>query len=144
MTWRGSRAFWQTSARILVSGAISLCLVRGSALNILLRSELHKQEMGSCKAASCLQPYSASWLTLLTLSWRVQIAPCLLTVFIVCIWGKSLKSLNSHSERAVQLCINSIQDWVPENGFKFSVSSIDFSRTQTSFLEICLSSDKRG
>ena len=38
--------------------------------------------------------------------------------FAVFIEGKHLK----HLERTMQLCINKIQKWVAENGFKFSIS----------------------
>ena len=38
--------------------------------------------------------------------------------FAVYIEGKHLK----HLERSMQLCINKIQKWVAENGFKFSIS----------------------
>ena len=38
--------------------------------------------------------------------------------FTVYIEGKHLK----HLERTMQLCINKIQKWVAENGFKFSIS----------------------
>ena len=38
--------------------------------------------------------------------------------FALCMSGKTLKRL----ERATQLCVNSVQKWVSENGFKFSTS----------------------
>ena len=47
--------------------------------------------------------------------------------FAVYIEGKHLK----HLERSTQLCINKIQKWVAENGFKFSISKttcVDFHK----------------
>ena len=38
--------------------------------------------------------------------------------FALCVGGKSLNRV----ERDMQLCINSIQDWVSQNGFNFSAS----------------------
>ena len=38
--------------------------------------------------------------------------------FALCVSGKTLNRV----ERAMQLCVNSIQKWVTENGFKFSTS----------------------
>lgn len=52
-------------------------------------SELHEQEIRVSQVASCLLPYSASRLTtLLTLSWRARIAPCLWTI-LLCVYGAS-------------------------------------------------------
>ena len=36
--------------------------------------------------------------------------------FALCVSGKTLNRM----ERAIQLCVNSVQKWVSENGFKFS------------------------
>ena len=38
--------------------------------------------------------------------------------FALCVSGKTLNRV----ERAMQLCVNSVQKWVTENGFKFSTS----------------------
>ena len=38
--------------------------------------------------------------------------------FALCVSGKTLNRV----ERAMQLCVNSVQKWVSENGFKFSTS----------------------
>ena len=40
--------------------------------------------------------------------------------FALCVSGKTLNRV----ERAMQLCVNSIQKWVTENGFKFSTSKM--------------------
>ena len=37
---------------------------------------------------------------------------------LLCVRGKSLNRV----ERAMRLCVNSVQDWVSENGFQFSAS----------------------
>ena len=38
--------------------------------------------------------------------------------FALCVSGKTLNRV----KRAMQLCVNSVQKWVTENGFKFSTS----------------------
>ena len=38
--------------------------------------------------------------------------------FALCICAKSLP----HVQRLMQLCVNSVQDWISNNGFKFSTS----------------------
>ena len=38
--------------------------------------------------------------------------------FALCIRAKFLP----HAQRLMQLCVNSVQDWVSNNGFKFSTS----------------------
>ena len=40
--------------------------------------------------------------------------------FALCVSGKTLNRV----ERAMQLCVNSVQKWVTENGFKFSASKM--------------------
>ena len=38
--------------------------------------------------------------------------------FALCIRAKSIP----HAQRLMQLCVNSVQDWISNNGFKFSTS----------------------
>ena len=38
--------------------------------------------------------------------------------FALCVSGTTLNRV----ERAMQLCVNTVQEWVSENGFKFSTS----------------------
>ena len=120
---RGSTSFWRTSG-ILVYGAISPGLFRASCLNIISRLKwvppclsCMSRRCWSRKVASCLRPCLASRSTTsIKLFCRVRTAPCLWTTLSVN--GKTLNRV----ERAMQLCVNSIQDWVSKNGFKFSTS----------------------
>ena len=116
-------AFWRTSG-ISVSGATSPGLSRASCLNatsmlewVALCLSCTSRRWGSRKVATCLLPFSALRLTiLLKMSWRVQIALC--SWLTLCVSGKTLNRV----ERAMHLCIHSVQEWVSENGFKFSTS----------------------
>ena len=40
--------------------------------------------------------------------------------FALCVSGKTLNRV----ERAMQLCVNSVQKWVTENGFKFTSKTV--------------------
>ena len=54
--------------------------------------------------------------------------------FALCVWGRSVQRV----ERAMQLCVNSVQNWVSENDFKFSPSKtacIHFCRQNGVFPE---------
>ena len=91
-TQRGSTTFWRTSG-ISVSGATSPGLFRASCRNVLsglewvpLFPSCTSRRWRSRKVASCLRPFSALKLTtLLKLSERVLIAPCLWTT-LLCVW----------------------------------------------------------
>ena len=104
-------------------------------------SELHEQEMGVPQG---------SILSLALFSIKINnIVKSVLTGidcslfgdnFALCVSGKMLNRV----ERAIQLCVNSIQKWVSENGFKFSTSKTVcihfhqqyvFSQTLTFFWE---------
>ena len=61
--------------------------------------------------------------------------------FAFCIHVKSLP----HAQRLLQLCVNSVQDWVSNNGFKFSTSQIvcmHFCNRHTHFAEPSILLDK--
>ena len=106
---------------ISVSEAISPGLSSASCLNATSVLEqvpfclsCTSRRWGSLKVASCLWPSSALRLTiLLKLS-------CSLFVddFALCVSGKTLNRV----ERTMQLCVNSIQECVSKNGFKFFTS----------------------
>ena len=49
--------------------------------------------------------------------------------FSLCVSGKTLKRV----ERAMQLCVNRGQEWVSENGFKFSTSKTVSTFTNNTF-----------
>ena len=112
----GSMAFWWTSG-ILVSDAK---FFRVSYQSIFLRLEwvpicrsCTSRRWGSHKVASCPQPCSA--LRLKTVKAVLKGMDCSLFVdyFALCVSGKTLNRV----ERAMHLCLNSVQEWVSENGF---------------------------
>ena len=102
-------------------------------------SELHEQEMGVLQG-------SILYLALFSIKIN-NIVKAVLKLLIIYLWMTlcvSRKTLN-RVERAMQLCVNSIQKWVSENGFKFSTSKtvcihfhqqyVFFSQTLTFFWE---------
>ena len=61
--------------------------------------------------------------------------------FALCIRAKSLP----HAQRLMQLCVNSVQDWVSNNGFKFSTSKtvcMQFCNQRKQFAEPSILLDK--
>ena len=99
-----------------VQSFLSECSFRVRVRSTL--SELHKQEMGVPQG---------SILSLALFSIKINIVKavlkgtdCSLFVddFALCLSGKTLNRV----ERDMQLCVNSVQKWVSENGFKFSTS----------------------
>ena len=84
-------------------------------------SELHKQEMG-VPQSSILSPALLSIKINNIVKAVLKGTYCSLFVddFAMCVSGKTLNRV----ERAVQLCVNSVQKWVSENGFKFSTSKM--------------------
>ena len=61
--------------------------------------------------------------------------------FARCIRAKSLL----HAQRLIQLCVNSVQDWVSNNGFKFSTSKtvcMHFCNQRKHFAEPSILLDK--
>ena len=107
-------------------------------------SEMHEQEMG-VPQGSILSPAHFSIKINKTVKGVLKGTDCSLFVddFALCVSGKTLNRV----ERAMQLCVNSVQKWVPENGFKFSTSKTVcihfyqqyvFPQTLTSFWEKCL------
>ena len=82
-------------------------------------SELHEQEMG-VPQGSILSPALCSIKINNIVRAVLEGTDCSLFVddFALCVSGKTLNRV----ERAMQLCVNSVQKWVSENGFKFSTS----------------------
>ena len=61
--------------------------------------------------------------------------------FALCVLAKSLP----HAQRLMQLCVNSVQEWVSNNGFKFSTSKtvcIHFCNQRKQFAEPSIMLDK--
>ena len=84
-------------------------------------SELHEQEMG-VPQGSILSPalFSIKINNTVKAILKLKGTDCSLFVdnFALCLSGKTLNRV----ERSIQLCVNSVQKWVSENGFKFSTS----------------------
>ena len=82
-------------------------------------SELHEQEMG-VPQSSVLSPALFSIKINNILKAVLKGTDCSLFVddFALCVSGKTLNGV----ERGMQLCVNSVQKWVSENGFKFFTS----------------------
>ena len=82
-------------------------------------SELHEQEMG-VPQGSILFPALFSIKINNVVKAVLKGTDCSLFVddFTSCVSGKTLNRV----ERAMQLCVNSVQEWESENGFKFSTS----------------------
>ena len=82
-------------------------------------SELHEQEM-VVPQGSILSPTLFSIKINNIVKAVLKGTDCSLFVddFALCVSGKTLNRV----ERAMQLCVNSVQKWVSENGFKFSTS----------------------
>ena len=82
-------------------------------------SELHEQEMG-VPHGSILSPALFSIKINNIVKAVLKGTDCSLFVddFALCVTGKTLNRV----ERAMQLCVNSVQKWVTENGFEFSTS----------------------
>ena len=82
-------------------------------------SELHEQKMG-VPQDSILFPALFSIKINNIVKAVLKGTDCSLFVddFALCLSGKTLYRV----ERGMQLCVNSVQKWVSENGFKFSTS----------------------
>ena len=82
-------------------------------------SELHEQEMG-VPQVSFLSPalFSIKINNIVKAVLKGTDYSLFVDDFALCVSGKTLNRV----ERAMQLCVNSVQKWVSENGFKFSTS----------------------
>ena len=103
-------------------------------------SELYEQEMG-VPQGSILSPALFS-IKINIVKAVLKGTDCFLFVddFALCLSGKTLNRV----ERDMQLCVNSVQKWVTENGFKFSTSKtvcIHFHQQYVFFLFFFLSPD---
>ena len=76
-------------------------------------SELHEQKMGVPRG-SILSPALLSITIKNSVKAVLKGTDCSLFVdyFALCVSGKTLNRV----ERAMQLCVNSVQDWMSENG----------------------------
>ena len=82
-------------------------------------SELHKQEMGVPQGSILsLALFSIKINSIVKAVLKGTDCSLFVDDFALCVSGKTLNSV----ERAIQLCVNSVQKWVSENGFKFSTS----------------------
>ena len=82
-------------------------------------SELHEQEMGvpQCSILS-LALFSIKINNIVKAVLKGTDRSLFVDDFALCVSGKTLNRV----ERAMQLCVNSVQKWVSENGLKFSTS----------------------
>ena len=82
-------------------------------------SELHEQQMG-VPQGSILSPALFNIKINNFVKGVLKGTDCSLFVddYALCVSGKML----NREERAMQLCVNSVQKWVTENGFKFPIS----------------------
>ena len=82
-------------------------------------SELHEQEMGVLQGSILsLALFSIKINNIVKAVLKGTDCSLFVDDFALCVSGKTLNRV----ERAMQLCVNSVQKWVTENGFKFSTS----------------------
>ena len=76
-------------------------------------SELHEQEMGVPQGSILSQAlFSIKINNIVKAVWKGMDCSLFVDVFALCVSGKTLNRV----ERVMQLCVNSIQEWVSENG----------------------------
>ena len=82
-------------------------------------SELHEQEIG-VPQGSILSPalFSIKMNNIVKAVLNGTDCSLFMDDFALCVSGKTLNRV----KRAMHLCVNSVQKWVTENGFKFSTS----------------------
>ena len=84
-------------------------------------SELHEQEMGVPQGSILsLALFNIKINNIVKAVLKGTDCSLFVDDFALCVSGKTLNRV----ERAMQLCVNSVQKWVTENGFKFSASKM--------------------
>ena len=105
-------------------------------------SDMYEQEMGVSQG-SILSPvlFSLKINNIVKSVLKGSEASLSVDDFSLCIHAKSLP----HAQRLMQLCVNSMQDWVSNNGFKFSTSKticMHFCNQRKHFAERSILLDK--
>ena len=105
-------------------------------------SDTYKQEMG-VPQGSILSPvlFSLKINSIVKSVLKGSEASLFVDDFVLCIRAKFLP----HAQRRMQLCVNSVQDWVSNNGFKFSTSKtvcMHFCNQRNHFAEPSILLDK--
>ena len=81
-------------------------------------SELHEREMGVLQCSILSPALFNIKINIVKAVWKGTDCSLFVDDFALCLSGKTLNRV----ERGMQLCVNSTQKWVSENGFKFSTS----------------------
>ena len=105
-------------------------------------SDTYEQEMG-VPQGSILSPvlFSLKISNIVKLVLKGSEASLFVDDFALCIRAKFFP----HAQRLLQLCVNSVQDWISKNGFKFSTSKtvcMHFCNQRKRFAEPSILLDK--
>ena len=102
-----------------VDGFLSHRLLKVRAGSTL--SDTYEQEMGAPQGSVlCPVLFSLKINNIVKSVLKGSEASLFVDDFALCIRAKFIP----HAQRLMQLCVNSVQDWVSNNGFKFSISII--------------------